>query len=340
MTQSQSHPPDPAQLVIQLATGYMMSTALHVATTLRVPDHLAAGPRSAADLAGTTGAKEDALYRILRTLASAGVFEEVSPRTFANNAPSEMLRSGRPGMYDMVLWIADPFHLRVYADAMHTVMTGQPAVEKTVGMKVFEYFPNDPALSERFNNAMTALSASVIAAALESYDFGGIGTLVDVAGGHGQVLTSILQKYPSMRGVLTDLPHVLAGSERRVRELGLADRIRIEPIDFFKAVPAGGDAYIMKHIIHDWDDEQALTILRNIRKVMPANGRLMLLESVLPPGNAPDFGKVIDIEMMLMPGGRERTEEEFRSLFERAGFRLSRVVPTAAPLWVVEAVPA
>ena len=329
---------DPTQHVMQLATGFMMSTALHIATTLRVPDHLASGPRSAADLAKATGAREDALYRILRTLASAGVFEESAPRTFVNNASSEILRSGRPGMYDTVLWVADPFHLRVYADAMHTVMTGQPAAEKTVGMKVFEYFPKDPELSERFNNAMTALSAVVIQAALEAYDFSGIGTLVDIAGGHGQVLTSVLQKYPTTRGVLTDLPHVLAGADRRIRELGLADRIRTEPIDFFKAVPAGGDAYIMKHIIHDWDDAEALTILRNIRKVLPASGRVVLLESVLPPGNQPDFGKVIDLEMMLMPGGRERTEEEFRSLFARAGFRLTRVVPTAAPLWVVEAV--
>ena len=331
---------DPTQHLIQLATGYIMSTALHIATTLRVPDRLASGPRSAAELAKETGAKEDAVYRILRTLVSVGVFEEVAPREFANNASSEILRSGRPGMYDMVLWMADPFHLRVYADAMHTVMTGQPAAEKTVGMKVFEYFPTDPDLSERFNNAMTALSAVVIDAALEAYDFGGIGTLVDIAGGHGQVLTSILQKYPSMRGVLTDLPHVLAGAERRIRELGLGDRIRTEPIDFFAAVPAGGDAYIMKHIIHDWDDPEALTILRNIRKVIPAKGRVMLLESVLAPGNQPDFGKAIDIEMMLMPGGRERTEVEFRSLFERAGFRLTQIVPTAAPLWVVEAVPA
>ena len=330
---------DPTQHVMQLATSFMMSTALHIATTLRVPDHLASGPRSAADLAKATGAREDALYRILRTLASAGVFEETTPRTFVNNASSEILRLGRPGMYDMVLWVADPFHLRVYADAMHTVMTGQPAAEKTVGMKVFEYFPKDPALSERFNNAMTALSAVVIQAALEAYDFSGIGTLVDIAGGHGQVLTSVLQKYSTMRGVLTDLPHVLAGAERRIRELGLGDRIRTEPIDFFKAVPAGGDAYIMKHIIHDWDDAEALTILRNIRKVLPASGRVVLLESVLPPGNQPDFGKVIDLEMMLMPGGRERTEEEFRSLFARAGFRLTRVVPTAAPLWVVEAIP-
>ena len=331
-------PLDPAQHVMQLATGFMMSTALHIATTLRVPDHLASGPRSAADLAKATGAREDAIYRILRTLASAGVFEESAPRTFANTPSSDILRSGRPGMYDMVLWIADPFHLRVYADAMHTVTSGQPAAEKTVGMKVFEYFPKDPELSERFNNAMTALSAVVIQAALEAYDFGGIGTLVDIAGGHGQVLTSVLQKYPAMRGVLTDLPHVLAGAERRIRELGLGDRIRTEPIDFFKAVPAGGDAYIMKHIIHDWDDEEALMILRNIRKVLPAGGRVVLLESVLPPGNQPDFGKVIDLEMMLMPGGRERTEEEFRSLFARAGFRLTRVVPTAAPLSVIEAV--
>lgn len=335
----QLDPQAAAQQIFQLGCGYIMSTVLHVAASLRIADHLADGPRHASDLARATGANEDALYRVLRTLSSGGVFVETGSRQFSNNPASELLRADVPGsLYDMVLWLADAFHLRVYAEAMHSVMTGQPAVEKTVGVPVFEYFPRDPALSERFNNAMTSFSAAVIPAALEAYDFSGIGTIVDVAGGHGHVLTSILQAYPPMRGVLADLDHVLAGAEPRIREMGLSGRCRTEVIDFFKAVPAGGDAYIMKHIIHDWDDERSIVILKNIRKAMNPGGRVILLDSVLTPANQPDLGKVIDIEMLLMPGGRERTEEEFRSLFERAGFRLTRVIPTKSPLSVIEAV--
>ena len=331
---------DPAaaqQHVFQLAFGYILSSALQVAASLRVADALAGGPRTVSELARQSGADEDALYRVLRALASAGVFEEIAPRRFSNNVASEQLRSEKPGLHEMVLWMTDAFHMKVYADVMHSVMTGKPAAEKTFGMPVFEYFPKEPELSERFNNAMTALSASVIPAVLEVYDFSGIGTLVDVAGGHGHVLMSILEAYPQMKGVLGDLPHVLAGAEPRIRARGLSDRCRTEAIDFFKAVPAGGDAYIMKHIIHDWDDERALVILRNIRKAMNPGGRVILIESVLQPGNQPDFGKIIDLEMLLMPGGRERTEEEFRSLFERAGFRLTRILATRAPLSVVEA---
>lgn len=330
--------PQAAQLIMQLTTGYILSSALHVVTSLRLADQLVDGPRNVSELARKAGANEDALYRMLRTLSSFGVFVENAPRQFSNNGASEMLRSGVPGLYDMVLWLADSFHLKIYADAMHSVMTGQPAIEKTFGQPVFEYFPQDAALSERFNNAMTAFSSVVIQAALEAYDFKGIGTLVDVAGGHGEVLTSILKAYPSMKGVLSDLEHVLAGAKPKIEAMGLADRCRTEVIDFFKAVPSGGDAYIMKHIIHDWDDDRAATILKNIRKAMNPGGRVILLDSVLPPANEPDFSKLIDIEMMLLPGGRERSEEEFRSLFDRAGFRLTRIVPTKSPLAVIEGV--
>ena len=240
-------------------------------------------------------------------------------------------------MRDMGLFITSPTHFRIYAELMHSVTTGQPAVEKVTGMPVFEYLAGNPEYSELFNNAMTAFSAAVIPAVLAAYDFTGIETLVDVAGGHGQVLTSILRKYPAMRGVLFDLEHVVAGAAPLLQASGVGDRVRIESGDFFKAVPAG-DAYIMKHIIHDWSDPEALTILRNIRTRLDASpkGRVILVESVIPPDNSPNFGKLVDIEMMLMPGGRERTAAEFRSLFERAGFSQMRVVPTEAPLWVVE----
>jgi SAM-dependent methyltransferase len=326
-----------AQQLMQLSTGYIASTVLYVAVRLRIPDRIESGTRGAAELARATGVNEDALYRVLRTLASFGIFEETAPREFSNNLASSMLRSNVPGsFYDMALWMTDPFHFQVYADAMHSVQTGKPAVEKTFGMPVFEYFPRHPEESEIFNNAMTAFSAVVIPAVLDVYDFSGIGTLVDIAGGHGRVLTSILQKYPAMRGVLFDLEHVLAGARPRIKELGLADRCQTVAGDFFKAVPEGGDAYIMKHIIHDWDDERALAILTNIRKAMKPGGRVILLETIVLPGNQADFGKILDLEMLLMPGGRERTEEEFRALFARAGFPEMRVIRTESPLSVIE----
>ncbi len=332
--------PDPlaSQHIFQIATGYILSAALYAAVSLRIADQLADGPRTTADLARASGADEDALYRVLRLLASAGVFEEREPRVFANNAASSTMRKGVSGStYDMTLWMSDPFHLRVYADLVHSVRTGRPAVETTVGMPLFEYFPRNSELSEIFNDAMTSFSAFVIPAALAVYDFRGIGVLVDVAGGHGQVIASILQRYPDMKGMLFDLDHVIAGAIPRLHALGLDGRCETRPGDFFKEVPAGGDAYIMKHILHDWDDEPALMILRNIRNAMNPGGRVILLESVLLPGNAPDFAKLIDVEMLLLPGGRERTEADFRSLFERAGFTLTRVVSTDSPLSVIEA---
>ena len=333
-------PPEVAasQLVFQLATGYIASSALYVAVKLRVADRLADGPRPVADLAAAAGANGDGLYRVLRSLASLGVFEEVSPGTFANNLASSTMRSDAPGSTQpMALWMSDPFHFRVYADMMHSVMTGQPAADKTVGMPVFEYFQRDKELSEVFNDAMTAFSAFVVPAALEAYDFGDISLLVDVAGGHGQVLTSILQKHARMRGILFDIEHVIAGAIPRLEQAGVNDRCSTATGDFFKAVPEGGDAYIMKHIIHDWDDGKALQILANIKRAMNPGGRVILLESVLTPANQPDFGKLIDLEMLLMPGGRERTSEEFHALFERAGFAVTRIVPTKSPLSVIEA---
>ena len=325
------------QHVMQLGTGFIVSAALGVAARLNIPDQLAAGPRTSAELAAATGADADALYRLLRALAMVGVFTETAPRTFALTPAGETLKSDGPGVREMVLWMCDEFHYRVYAEMFDGVRTGKPVGEQVVGMPVFEYLAKDQALGERFNNAMTSFSASVAPAVLEAYDFTGIGTLVDIAGGHGMLLGSILQRYPSMRGVLFDLEHVLAGN--RLAQLGVQDRVQLASGDFFKAVPAGGDAYILKHIIHDWDDEKALTILRNIRTALDgrADGKVLLVESVLAPGDQPDFGKLIDLEMLLLPGGKERSAEEFAALFARAGFALNRVVPTGSPLAVVEA---
>jgi hypothetical protein len=281
----------------------------------------------------------DGLYRVLRALASVGIFAESSPRTFALTPAAELLRRGAGSLGDGIEFITDPLHFATYAETLHSVQTGQPAAEKVVGMPLFEYLAKTPQWSTSFNNAMTAFSANVMPAVLKAYDFSGIGTLVDVAGGHGHVLTSVLREYPQMRGVLFDLGHVIAGSGPLLAASGVQNRVRTESGDFFKAVPAGGDAYIMKHIIHDWDDERAATILSNIRKALDgkSQGRVILLEAVLAAGNAPDFAKLLDLEMMLFPGGRERTAEEFGALFERAGFTLTTAVPTESMLSVVEA---
>ncbi len=232
--------------------------------------------------------------------------------------------------------MTDPFHFRVYAETLHSVTTGQPAVEKVTGMPVFEYFAREPKLSSVFNNAMTSWSGPTVAAALKAYDFSGIRDARRRRGGHGHVLTSVLRQYPAMRGVLFDLEHVIAGAAPLIEASGVADRVETASGDFFEAVPPGGDAYIMKNIIHDWDDERATPILTNIWNAFEGrrDGRVILLEAVIPPGNQPDFGKLIDIEMLLMPGGRERTADEFASLFDRAGFELARIVPTESPLSV------
>ncbi len=334
-------PPETAasQLLFQLSTGHFVASAIQVVVRLGIADRIADCTRTSAELAKATNVHEDALYRVLRALASVGLFDEIAPRCFALTAAGQLLRPGFPGsMYDMALWVTSPFHFRVYGEMMHSVRTGQPAVEKVAGLPIFEYLPRDPELSEIFNNAMTTFSDVVIPAALEAYDFSGIDLLVDVAGGHGAVLTAILRKYPRMHGVLFDLEHVIGGAIPRIEAAGIADRCGLEAGDFFKAVTCGGDAYIMKHIIHDWDDDRALLILRNIRTAMGGKrGRVILLESVIPPGNTPDLGKIIDLEMLLMPGGRERTAEEFRALFSRAGFEVTRIVPTESPLSVIEA---
>jgi len=329
-----------AQLGFRIAWAYVGSSALHAALELGLPDRLAAGPKPVAELARETGTNEDALYRVLRVLASLGMFEEQAPRTFAANLPAQLLRAQPGTPRDILYFLTEPHHFRIHAELLHTLRTGQPAVEKVMGKPVFEVFATDAAFSKVFNDAMTSMSALAIPAALEAFDFGDIRVLVDIAGGHGRVLTSILQRYPAMRGVLFDMEHVIAGAGPLIEASGVADRCTAVSGDFFAAVPAGGDAYIMKHIIHDWDDDRSLTILRNIHRVLAGvpHGRVILLESVVQPGNVPDFGKLIDMEMMLIPGGRERTADEFAALFARAGFGLTRIVPTASPLAVIEAV--
>lgn len=333
----------PQQHILQLATGYMASSALHVVVSLRVADFMASGLTRVADLARLLSVNEDALYRVLRVLASVGVFAEVAPREFGFTPAAELLRRDHlESLHHLVNWLADPLHFRVYADAGITMRTGVPAVEHTVGMPAFEYLARDAETASVFNDAMAAFSVHVSPAVVASYDFSGVDVLVDVAGGYGDILCGVLRAYPSMRGILFDVDHVIAGAEQKIATRGLLHRCELKSGDFFAGVPGGGDAYVLKHIIHDWDDSRAVVILRHIRKALEhvSRGRLLLIESVIEPGNAPDLGKLIDYEMLMMTGGRERSEADFPALLRKAGFRLSGVRRLeGSPLSLIEAMP-
>jgi hypothetical protein len=320
----------------------MPAACLHAAARLKIADLLAAGPKPISELASAgQPVNQNALYRTLRALASLGVFHEVEPGTFANTPLSEQLRSDLPGSSrDTVLFLANPMHLRVFAELMHSVESGETAIKKTTGLDAFSFFHENPEESAAFNAAMTSITTSFIGPALANYDFGESGTLADIGGGHGFLLTAILQKHTGLRGITFDLPHVVEGAKPRIAALGLESRCEIACGDFFKAVPEA-ESYVMKSIIHDWDDAHAIAILKNCAESMRGrNGRVILLEFVVVPGNDPDLAKWIDLEMLALAGGRERTETEYSALFAKAGLRLSRVVRTSSPFCVIEAVKA
>ena len=328
--------------IMQLATGFMPTACLYAAAKLKIADLLAAGPKPISELAGGGHqVNENALYRTLRALASVGVFREVESGTFANTPLSEQLRSDLAGSSrDTVLFIANPLHLRVFAELMHSIESGETAFKKVTGLDAFEFFRQDAEENREFNAAMTSITTGFIGPVLAAYDFGESGTLADIGGGHGFLLTAILQKHPGLRGIVFDLPHVVEGAKPRIESLGLASRCEIASGDFFQIVPHA-ESYVLKSIIHDWDDTRAITILKNCAAAMRGNsGRVILLEFVIDPGNEPSLGKWIDLEMLTMAGGRERTEAEYAELFAKAGLRLARVVRTPSPQCVIEAVKA
>lgn len=324
---------------MQLATGYMVSSALYGVTSLAIPDLLQSGPKSIADLAAASGSHEDSLYRVMRALACTGLFWQTD-RTFALTPASELLCKDHPqSMRALILWWDDPFHFQIHSELSHSIRTGETIPEKLFGLPCFDYLAQNKVVGDRFNEAMTGFSATLISAALDAYDFSWLAgkTLVDIAGGHGMALTEILKRVPTARGILFDLEHVVSGAAARIESQGVSSRCRTAHGDFFKAVPSG-DAYLMKHIVHDWDDAHALTILRNIHSAASADARLLLIECVLAPGDEPHFAKWLDVEMLTLPGGRERTEEGYRELLGKAGFHITRVVPTKSPVCVIESV--
>ncbi|HVM74836.1 MAG TPA: methyltransferase [Candidatus Saccharimonadales bacterium] len=325
----------------QLTTGYQISACLYAAAYLNIADLLASGPRSVEDLASETQTNADRLYRVMRVLVSVDVFLEPQPRTFALSPTAELLRSDIPeSRRGFVLFSAMPFVTHVNSHLLHSVQTGQPSVEHLYGKPAFECLTTMPEVAFAFNEAMTSISASLAPAVLDAYSLDGIGTLMDVAGGHGYFICQALDRYPNMKGILLDLPSVVEGARCAICERNMDHRCTPVAGNFFENIPSGADAYFMQHILHDWDDEHCMTILRNVKQALAGrpNGRLIAVDVVLPEDSKPHPGKLLDLMMMVLPGGRERSEIEWRALFDKAGLTIKRIVPTAAPDSVIEAV--
>jgi O-methyltransferase domain len=331
-------PPDAA--LVQLVFGKCISMAISVVAKLRVADLLADGPKTLADLAAETKTHAPSLYRILRTLAATGVFTEEVDGRFALTPMGEYLRTGVKGsLRGMADFFGSDWSWRAWGHLLESVQTGRPAFDSVFGEPVFDYLGKHPDESAVFNEGMTGFSSNIAPAVAEAYNFAGFKTVVDVGGGHGVLLNTILQAHADVNGIVFDSPHVVVGAEDAIHKAGLKGRCRAVGGDFFQSVPAGGNAYLMKHIIHDWPDNRATTILRNCRKAVNPGGKLLLVELVIAPGNAADFAKVIDLEMLAIASGQERTEVEYRQLLAGAGWRLTRVIPTKSPTQIIEAEP-
>jgi hypothetical protein len=325
--------------MLQLMAGAWVAQAISVAAGLRIADHLRDGPKPCDALARVTETNPDALYRVLRALAAVQVFAELEDRRFCLTPLAESLLGGEEGsLRDYAIMLGAEEMWRPVGDMLACVRTGQPAFERIFGMKQFAYFARNAEAGRRFNEGMVSRSREENRAIIEGYDFSQFGSVVDVGGGQGSLLSAILAASPATRGVLFDMPHVVAAA--RDEMTAYAGRCAFREGDFFKAVPAGGDAYILKKVIHDWDDERAMAILRRCREAMPPSARLLLIEPVIAPGNAPSFNKSLDLLMLVITsGGKERTEAEHRALLGSAGFAPVRLIPTNCPLSIIEAMP-
>jgi O-methyltransferase domain/Dimerisation domain len=333
---------NPALALRDMLSGTWIGPAISAAARLGLADLLRDGPRTAADLAAAAGVHPDALGRLLRALAGLGLFVEDAEGRFGLTPTGAPLRSDVPGsMRGYAIMLGEPWHREAWSALPLSVERDQPGFDAVHGMGVFDYLARHPEAGAVFAEAMTSVSRHTAEAVAAAYPLDGVETLVDVGGGHGLLLATLLAANPGVRGVLFDRPEVVAGAGALLAEQGVADRCRIAGGDFFAAVPAGGDAYVMKYIIHDWDDARCTTILGHCRAALGGRGRVLVVEHVLAPRNEPDWAKFLDLEMLVLTqGGRERTAPEFEALFAGAGLRLARVVPTAAGPSVLEAVPA
>ena len=324
--------------MLDLITGYWLSQMIFVAAKLGIADVLAKGPKTPAAIAEQVGAYAPFVGRVLRALASVGVFAETSNGRFRLTGTAATLRSGVPGsLRDFALMIIDDYNWKAWGALLHGVETGGVAFQHVQGQPFFDYLVANPDKERTFAASMASISGAENDAIARAYAFGRFGKLVDVGGAHGHLLATILRRHRKLRGVLYDQPQVVAGAGARGFLTGLEDRCEVGGGDFFSSVPSGADAYMMKYIIHDWDDERCVRILSHCRDAMAPGGRVLVVENVIEPGNRPSWGKLLDVNMQVILTGKERTKVEFRNLLARAGLSLRRVVPTASPISIVEA---
>ena len=326
--------------VMQLLSASYIAGAVSCLAQMGIPDLVEAGPKSAKELASQIGADPEALHRLMRATASVGVLSEGPDGKFSETAMSAVLRSnGKPSLRAVAMMGGREWHGRGWSRLEYCVRTGKQALEQIYGAPIFEYFKQHPDEGQIFNDAMTSISAGDSPAVLDAYSFEGIHSIVDVGGGHGLLLATILARNPQMKGTLYDEPHVIEGAKNGPLK-PVMERCTLASGDMFSSVPAGTDAYIMKHIIHDWTDELCIKILKACRKGVNPGGKLLVVDDVIQPGNDFYAGKFLDLQMLIFPGGKERTEKQFRELFAAGGWKLSRVVPTATPICIVEGIPA
>src|SRR5215210_1014980 len=326
--------------LLRMTNAFQASQAIHVAATLGIADLLEDGPRSADDLAEATRTHAPTLYRLLRALASVGVFAEKPDSRFGLTPLAEYLRTEAPGsLRAWAMQVGQPYFWTSWGHLLQSVRTGEPAFPELHGMTAWEYRAAHPEEDAIFNAAMTALSAGVVEAVVQSYDFSGIGVLADVGGGEGGLLAAILAATPALRGVLFDQPHVVATAAALLERAGVADRCEVVGGSFLETVPEGADAYLLKSVVHDWDDNVTVEILRTCRTAIAGTGRLLVVEPIIQPGNEPDSAKFSDLNMLVMLGGRERTTDDFGRIYAEAGFRLTDIIPTGSPFNILEGTP-
>jgi len=323
----------------RLVTNYVVSRSVYVAAKLGIADLLVDGPRTVDELAAAVSVQPKLLYRVLRLLEGAGVFAKSGERGFMLNDLADCLRTGAPGSIRSaaLLFGEEPFF--ACGDLLNMVRTGDMAFEHVYKQTHFDYLAAHPQAAETFHDGIRELTGVVLEPLVAAYDYTAVRTLVDVGAGLGLLLAVILRANPAARGVLFELPVALAGAEELMRAEGLLDRCDLVAGDFFDAVPEGGDLYLLKSVVHSWNDEQSIAILRNCRRAMSQDAKLLLIERVVPEGNEPFFPKVNDIIMMVVNGGAERTEAEYRLLYEAAGFRLTEVIPTSSGFSLIEGRP-
>ena len=337
MQPSLSIPPYVA--MVEMVLAQWNSAAICAVAKLGVADHLESGPKTTEELASLVNLHEDSLYRVLRALAGLGIFQEGENRTFSQTPLSEVLRTNAtPSLRYSAAMMIDDWQFRSVQAICSTLENGRSAMANVFGTGLFEYLQTHPDQAFRFNRGMTDLSSGDAPAVVASYDFSGFGHIVDVAGGAGGLLGAILASAPNLRGTLFDMPSVIEQAKTDGILASFAARCELASGDFFEAVPEGADAYIMKHIIHDWDDQRAAKIVGNCSRAMKPNGKLLVVDRVIGPPNAPDPKKFYDLAMMLMPGGRERTEPEWNALLAAAGFRVTRITSTPGPDSVIEGI--